>query len=197
MLKTFLKWILKKCGFLQNTPCPPSQPDPSTDFFDLPPNCTPIDSVFETERIPDTNLDIGKASRVIETPQGERIELNQRRGVQAGCEHYIWQSNFKTTPETYETGLGGNCIFCQSEAIQLYSQNLIDQRQLEEKSIFCSACQSYCMLCLRQNLCLHHTRLHQTPDGLIMPLCPICFEEVNKYKLLKKTLSVMLSPFVE
>lgn len=150
-------------------------------MFNLPPDWTPIDSVIDTTRIPDTNLEIGTSARVVETNLQERIEFNQRRGVRVGCNHLIFSAN----------KLGGICPFCMLESAELLSQGLISQLQAEEKSLFCVDCSSYCMVCFKR-ICSTHTRLFQCPDMRIIPLCPACYEQLSHKNIIWRIISVLI-----
>jgi hypothetical protein len=148
-------------------------------IFNLPPDCTPIDGVLNTVKIPGTNIEIGTIARAIERNGQERIGFEQLRGFRAGCNHPIFSID----------QLGGTCFCCEFESLQLLSQNLITQSQAEERSLFCIQCASYCMGCFRQ-ICAAHTRLFQCPDGRFVPLCPACEQATHK-SLLGKLISLI------
>lgn len=151
------------------------------DIFDLPPGCTPIDSVIEGTKIPGTEILVGNMSRVIETNRQERIEFNQRRGGRGSCGHMFFNIS----------EISGTCIPCLEEAYQLYSQGLISQQQAEQYPFYCHKCASYCMNCFSQRLCARHTKLFQEPTGRIIPLCPACHEQLTHKSLFGKLISLI------
>lgn len=146
-----------------------SSDDQRPDIFDLPPGCTPIDTVIEGTRIPGTDIFIGKAARVVETNRSERIEFNFEQGFTAGCTHSIYERE----------EIGGTCPICQSELLPLKNQGLISERQFYERSQYCVCCASFCMSCFRR-ICAIDTRLYQCPDGKYIPLCKTCHKQLTQ-----------------
>jgi len=93
MFKKLSKLILKLCGISKDTPIPPPQPNPSTDFFDLPPNSTPIDSVVETEKNPDRNHlpkqpDVPKESSITPEDSPNRVVHRESIPIRFEFEYY-------------------------------------------------------------------------------------------------------------
>lgn len=169
---------------------PPNQPRPTriiyTDeqgIFNVPPGCTPIDSVINFDQIPGTdNLNLGEVSRAIETQAGERIEIIQRRGARLGCGHMAYQ----------RSEIGGSCGICGLELVPFLQQGLITQKEAEERILFCREDKGFCLACHRQDLCAKHTVLYQPEPGTpFIPLCPLCHETI-KPDLIKKLFRFLL-----
>ena len=163
--------------------------DHRQDAFNLPPGWEGIDSVVEMQNIPNTGLNIGQIARVVESPTGERVELNLQQGMRSGCDHFIYQPN--PSARTQGREIGGVCIFCQQESHGLLLNGMISKQQAEERSIFCSECSSYCLVCFRKNLCARHTQIFQSPDGRFIPVCPACFEQLNPNSLIARITSFL------
>jgi hypothetical protein len=128
---------------------------------------------------------------------GELITFGMEIGIRCGCGHHIYGIDEIVTPHGIQRGLGGQCAYCSLEAAALLNQNLISLQQAEEHSLYCSGCASHCDSCRRANICLRHAQQFQNLDGTILLLCPDCLKKAEQDKFFKKTLAVMLSPFVD
>ena len=147
---------------------PNQQQDPFSqgcNAFDLPPDWDPIDSVIRGTRLPGTNIVIGSVARAAETNRQERIDFEQLIGSRLGCNHSIYSNQ----------ELGGVCPICESELYELLKEGQITERLFYERSRYCVRCASFCMICFKR-ICIDHTRLHNLPDGRVIPLCTICKE---------------------
>lgn len=166
-------------------------------FFDLPPGFTPIETLWQEQEIPGTSRRVAIISRILKTPVDECVTYDAKKGVPCGCGHSIFVINEITTPESTEIGLGGQCPYCSLEAAELLNQNLISLQQAEELSLFCSQCVSHCDGCRRNNICVRHTQQFEDLNGTVILLCPDCLQKAEQEKFFKKTLAVMLAPFVD
>jgi len=165
-------------------------------FHNLPPNITPIESTFNVQPIPGTTCSLGTIEKVLQN-MDELITSNQRIGVCCGCGHHIFNVEEKVTQHGVQRGLGGQCSYCALEAAEYLNQNLISLQQAEEHSLYCSQCASYCDGCGRRNICIRHARPFQSLDSSVLLLCPDCLRMAEQDKFFKKTLAMMLAPFVD
>jgi hypothetical protein len=183
------------------TPFPQDAPD----FDNLPPGFTPVESYYDSHRIPNTMLDIGTLAKVLRSPLNEQISGEQALGVQAGCGHYIYAIDTIITPEWQQYGLGGICQPCAQEAAELLKRNnpnngaitLAQLKQAQALSLYCTQCAGHCDGCRRRNLCLRHSQKFEDFDGRVLFLCPDCLSKAESKKFLKKTVFVLLSPIVD
>jgi len=152
------------------------------DSGDIPPRFIPIESLFEGAEIPGTSEWIGEMAKVIQTLEGEQITW-EKKGVRGCCGHMIFAVNEKITDAGIQAGLGGVCPYCAEESAGL--------------GLYCSKCGSHCEGCGRNNVCTHHTRLFKDIDGNEQLLCPDCYKKADLERLFKKTLWVMLWPFLD
>jgi len=174
------------------------QPDePSYDVNNLPPGVVPIESSYDLSRIPGTMLDVGAIAKLLQTSGNELVTLNQKIGVRGGCGHHIFVIDEVINQNSVQRGLGGTCPYCSLEAAELLNQNLISLPQAEQMSLYCSRCASYCDGCRRGNICLRHAQQFQSLDGTILLLCPDCLRKAEQDKFFKRTLAMMLTPFVD
>jgi len=151
-------------------------------IFNLPPSIVPIDSVIDVVNIPGENgLQIMNISRVVESREGERIQMNEFRPSPSGCGHPI------SSLDEY----GGICDFCFSKALEGFHQGGITRKQLEDLSKFCSFCASFCMNCFTQRLCANHTKLVPDEVGRKVPVCPTCYEALTHEGGLTKLLRIL------
>lgn len=171
--------------------------NPPPDFDNPPSEFMPIESYYDMHRIPGTTLDVGAVAKVLQAPSNEVVTLNQRKGVRTGCGHHIYTVDKITTEIWVQQGIGGVCHYCAQEAAQLLNQGVISIKQAEELSLYCSQCASQCDGCRRSNLCLRHSQRFEDWDGSVSFLCPDCLIKAENEKFFKKTLAVMLSPFID
>jgi len=149
---------------------------------DMPPGFTPIETVYEGTEIAGTREWIGTWARVILTPEGEQITWEKEKGVRCDCGHLIFAKYEKITETGIQIGLGGVCSDCESEG---------------KSGVYCSRCASHCDGCGRNNICVRHTRLFKDIDGHEQLLCPDCYKKADLERFFKKTLLVLLSPFLD
>ena len=174
------------------------QPEVSPYHYDtLPPGYIPIESSHELKRIPRTTLDVGVIAKVFQSPNNELITYNRPMGIRPGCGHHIYEIDEIVTPESVHHGLGGLCPYCSLEAAELLNQNLISLQQAEELSLYCSKCASHCDGCGRNNICVRHSQRFEGLDGKVILLCPGCMKKAEKDKFFKKTINIMLTPFID
>lgn len=183
-------------------PVPPFVLDPPAGanfnqvFSNILNTCRPIETIVDITRVPGTELDYGTVMRLFESPDQERIEINLKLGLRAGCDHYIYKTTDQELGNSADRPhLGGVCPFCTAEAVELLAAGVIDQRQAQERSIFCNKCESYCHFCLLR-ICADHTRIIQQPDGLFIPVCIACYATLRP-SLLKKLLWWVLWPVID
>jgi len=163
----------------------------------LPPGCIPIESSYDMNRIPGTTLDVGTIAKVLQASNDELITYNQAKGIRPGCGHHIYTIDEVVTSESIRPGLGGLCPYCSLEAAELLNQNLVSLQQAQELSLYCSKCASHCDGCGRNNICSRHSQQFEDLDGRVILLCPDCMKKAEKDKFFKKTLNIMLSPFID
>jgi len=130
--------------------------------------------------------------RLLETPTGGVITVGNKEGIPCGCNHFI----YAIEPTNTQPGLGGKCPFCIAEAADLLTQGQISINQAEAMSLYCTLCSSRCDNCGR-SICKKHTRQFTNSDASISHLCPDCLKQAEHSRLLKQTLTIMLSPFVD
>ena len=192
----FLKRFFKRSK--QNIVAHQPRPEERSYYWDnLPPGFVPIDSLYDLREIPGTTLTIGSVAKVFNTPDNEQVTHDFKKGTRLGCGHSIFTINQMVTPECTEIGLGGQCLDCSLEAAELYNKNLVSLQIAEAMSLFCSQCASHCDGCRRTNICLRHSQQFKDLDGRVILLCPDCLKKADKEKFFKKTLSIMLAPFVD
>ena len=170
--------------------------DPRHCSHNLPPGITPIESTYNKQPIPGTTRSIGTIEKILQH-MDELINFNQKIGVRCGCGHHIFNIEEIITQHGVQRGLGGQCPYCALEAAELLSQKLISLQQAEEMSLYCSKCASHCDGCRRNNICIRHTQQFENLDGSILVLCPDCLKNAEQDKFFKKTLDLMLAPFVD
>jgi len=177
----------------------PLSPPPNVgqEAFNLPPDFTPIKSSYDLRPIPDTSLFIGTASRVGQTSSNELITCDQTKGIRGGCGHDIVVIDEIVNPNSTHRGIGGRCSDCAAEAAEKRRLNLISQQEYEALQLFCSQCASHCDGCRRTDICWHHAQEFKDLDGKVLLLCPACLKKADHEKFFKKTLAIMLSPFVD
>lgn len=157
--------------------------DQQEDPRDIPPGYTPIESLFEGSEIPGTSEWIGQMAKVIQTMQGEQITWDKKKGIRGACGHMIFAIDEKITDTGIQSGLGGICSDCAEESDGL--------------GLYCTACSSHCEGCGRKNICTRHTKLFKDINGQEHLLCPNCYKKADLERFFKKTLWVMLWPFLD
>jgi len=171
--------------------------DPRHCSHNLSPGITPIESTYNMQSIPGTTCSLGTIEKVLQTLNGELINYTKKEGVQLGCGHPVFVIDEVITENSAQSGVGGACPYCSLEAAELLSQKLISLQQAEEMSLYCSKCASHCDGCRRNNICIRHTQQFENLDGSILVLCPDCLKNAEQDKFFKKTLDLMLAPFVD
>ena len=150
---------------------------------DIPLPFRPIETLYEGSEIPGTREWIGEMAKVIQTLEGEQITWQRKKGVRAACGHMIFAVDEKITDTGIQRGLGGACPDCAKES--------------ESLGLYCSQCANHCDGCGRNNICVRHTRLFKDIDGHEQLLCPDCYKKADLERFFKKTLLVLLSPFLD
>jgi hypothetical protein len=140
---------------------------------------------------------VGTIERVLQTPDGELITCSEEKGVTLGCNHEIFSLHEKVTSTGIQLGLGGICVFCAADATKIVSLNLISPQQSQLLARYCSQCRSRCDGCRRTDVCQRHAQKFEDLDGKVLLLCPACLKKADHEKFFKKTLAVMLLPFVD
>jgi len=130
--------------------------------------------------------------RLLETPTGGIITVGNKEGIRCGCNHFI----YAIEPNDTQPGLGGQCPICMTEAADILTKGQISLSQAEAMSLYCTLCSSRCDNCGR-SICKKHTQQFTNSDASINYLCPDCIKQAERNRLLKQTLTVMLSPFVD
>lgn len=150
---------------------------------DVPPEYTPIETLYEGSEIPGTKEWIGEMAKVIQTMQGEQITWERKKGIRGACGHMIFAIDEKITDTGIRIGLGGACPYCVEESKGL--------------GFYCTQCESQCEKCGRKNICVRHTKLFKDIDGNEQLLCPDCYKKADLELFFKKTLWAMLWPFFD
>lgn len=166
-------------------------------FSNLPPGFIPKETVFDTSRIPGTSLDVGLQARVLQSLDEELITCEQRIGIRCGCGHLVYVIDEIRTENFTQPGVAGVCHECSKEAEENRKKGLITIQEAQAKSLYCTQCASHCDECGRRNLCVSHTHLFEDTDGKRMLLCPDCLKKAEAEKFFKKTLSILISPFID
>ncbi|MFC1604961.1 hypothetical protein ACFL5F_08040 [Planctomycetota bacterium] len=149
---------------------------------DIPPRFIPIETLYEGSEIPGTKEWIGEMAKVIQTMQGEQITWDKKKGVRLDCGHLVFAIDERITNTGIRIGLGGVCSDCESE---------------RKAGLYCSQCGSHCDGCGRNNICTRHTRLFKDIDDQEQLLCPDCFKKADMEHFFKKTLLLILWPFLD
>ncbi len=157
------------------------------------PGYIPIETNIDYQPIPCTcTQSVGTEERLLQTPIGELITLNQRKGIRCGCDHVI----YSIEPSGSLPGLGGQCRFCMLEAAQLLSQGIISLEQAEAMSLYCNRCAAAGCDGCGINVCRRHIHQFINLDASVTYLCDKCIKQAERDKFFRKTLTIMLSPFV-
>ena len=197
LIKSFSQFI-KRCLQRPKQNVVEHQPEKSPHHWDaLQRECNSIESLYDLHPIPGTTLDVGIIEKVLQAPNDELITYSQQKGIRTGCGHHIYKIDEVTTSESIHHGLGGLCPYCSLEAAELLNQNLISLQQAEELSLYCSKCASHCDGCGRNNICVRHSQRFEGLDGKVILLCPGCMKKAEKDKFFKKTINIMLTPFID
>ncbi len=177
------------------------RPLPSEDYSEnidnLPPGYMPIESSYDTVRIPGTMIEVGTISRVFQTPNNEIVTIDEKKGVPLACGHDGYYADETVTPNGKRRGIGGVCPDCASEAGELLRKDAISIHQAEAMSRYCTQCASSCESCRRHNICIRHTREFQHPDGHVQILCPDCLKKAQEDKFFNSVLGAMLTPLID
>jgi len=135
---------------------------------------------------------IFRDQRLLETPTGGVITVGNKEGIRCGCNHFI----YTVEPTNKQPGLGGQCLICMAEAVDLQAKGQISLSQAEAMSLYCTLCSSRCDNC-GISICKKHTQQFTNSDESTSYLCPVCIKQAERNRLLNKTLMIMLSPFVD
>jgi hypothetical protein len=130
--------------------------------------------------------------RLLENPTGGIITVENKEGIQCGCNHFI----YSIEPTNSQPGIGGQCPLCLTEAADLSTRGEISITQAEAMSLYCTLCSSRCDNCGR-SICKKHTRQFTNSDATISKLCPDCLKQAEHNRILKQTLSILFFPFVD
>jgi len=178
VLFKFIKQLFKRSR-QQVQHVPHEQHDESCN---IPPRVIPIETVYEATELPGSSDWIGEIAKVFQTFDGDQVTLDRKKGIRCDCGHTIYQIDEEITTTSIKYGLGGECSDCKAEGKSGY---------------FCSQCKSHCQKCNRKDLCAHHTQSFTDINDKEWDLCPACYKKADTERFFKKTLSVMLWPFLE
>jgi hypothetical protein len=180
-LKECLRWFVRR----RNNPVRVVPPH-DTDFDNPGPQCRPVESFYNRIPIPGTGDYIGDGAKVLETPSGEVVTINERKGIQLGCGDIIYGFDTIKTDIWMQRGLGALCRDCEKERAKDVVANRILPEVARTLSFFCSQCRGYCEECRRTDICLRHSRKFIDLDGTISYLCPDCLRKAKIAKLLRE-----------
>lgn len=198
MFRSIINWFIKH--FIRNplsaTTSRVDSQQANDDFHDLPPGYIPKETCLQNFQVPGTDLYAGIRARVVQAPTGELLTCEQQTGIDLGCGHKIFSIDEIRTENFIRLGLGGSCKNCQETAEDKYSKGLINKKQAQEQSHYCTMCESLCQGCGRRNICVSHTKLFDFGDGSQKLLCPDCYKKAESEKFFKDSVSFLLSPFL-
>jgi len=155
--------------------------------------CLPIETNINEQPVPGTVTQVvGTEERLLQTPVGEVRTISRKRGIQCGCLHIIYSVESSPT----QPGLGGQCPGCSAQAAQLLNQGVITLDQAEAMSLYCSQCSARCDVC-GTSVCRRHIHQFINLDNSVIYLCDECLKQAERDKFFKKTLTIMLAPFLD
>jgi len=155
--------------------------------------CLPIEANINEQPVPGTvTQGVGTEERLLQTPVGGLITLSQKKGIRCGCTHFI----YSIEPNGERSGLGGQCPKCSAQAAQLLNQGVIILDQAEAMSLYCSQCSARCDVC-GTSVCRRHIHQFINLDNSVIYLCDECLKQAERDKFFKKTLTIMLTPFLD
>jgi hypothetical protein len=160
--------------------------DPQSDD-NPPPGCILIETQVHRQEVPGTSLWVGEIARVLQTPTGELVTQELKKGVRCGCGHRVFSLEETVTENGIQYGIGGTCHYCSADAQDLLRHHKISLQEAEENSLYCTQCSASCADCNRRNLCSRHANSFTDINKKKRPLCPECQAKAKRDKFFRKT----------
>src|SRR3989339_189895 len=100
-------------------------------FENVPPENKPVESFYDLHRIAGSSLDVGTLAKVILTPAGETVTMQQEQSVLLGCYHHVHSIDEIKTENWEQKGVGGVCPHCAKEQFPNLNKGQITLQQFE------------------------------------------------------------------